>query len=139
MDAGTLHDTSKLIRIVAAVIRDEAGRTLLVRKRGAAVFQQPGGKRDAGDADDVATLARELREELGCTLVEGSARFLCRASAPAANEHGHRVEAEVYEVRVSGPLQAQAEIEELRWIDPRAPGALPIAVLSRDHILPRLG
>ena len=62
------------IRIVAAVIRDELGRVLLVRKRGAAVFQQPGGKRDPGDADDVATLARELREELGVAVVDGSAR-----------------------------------------------------------------
>ena len=43
------------IRIVAAVVRDGAGRTLLVRKRRAAVFQQPGGKRDPVDADDLAT------------------------------------------------------------------------------------
>ena len=102
------------IRIVAAVIRDGAGRTLLVRKRGAEVFQQPGGKRDPDDADDLATLARELREELGCALRPGSARFLCHASAPAANERGHVVEAEVYEVDVDGEPRAQAEIAELR-------------------------
>lgn len=128
----------KLIRIVAAVIRDPQGRVLLVRKRGATVFQQPGGKRDPGDADDLATLARELREELGCGLVEGSARHLCHASAPAANEPGHTVEAEVYLVRVSGAMAPRAEIEELRWIDPRAPGTLAIARLSRENILPRL-
>ncbi|TNY27424.1 NUDIX hydrolase [Fulvimonas soli] len=126
------------MRIVAAVIRDGAGRSLLVRKRGAEVFQQPGGKRDPGDADDLATLARELREELGCELLPGSARFLCRASAPAANERGHVVEAEVYEVQVRGEIRAQAEIAELRWIDPAAPGGLPIARLSREHILPLL-
>ncbi|NMW24769.1 NUDIX hydrolase, partial [Rhodanobacter denitrificans] len=45
----------RVIRIVAAVIRDAAGRSLLVRKHGAAVFQQPGGKRDPGDADELAT------------------------------------------------------------------------------------
>src|SRR6185437_8385942 len=83
-----------VIRIVAAVIRDDAGRTLPVRKQGAAVFQQSGGKRDPGDADDLATLARELREELGCELVRDSATLLRRCSAPAANEHGHVVEAE---------------------------------------------
>ena len=71
-----VSDVPGLIRIVAAVIRDAAGRVLLVRKRGAAVFQQPGGKRDPGDADDVATLARELREELGVALVAGSVRHL---------------------------------------------------------------
>ena len=128
---------SPLIRIVAAVIRDAGGHSLLVRKRGAEVFQQPGGKRDPGDADDLATLARELREELGCELVPGSARFLCRASAPAANERGHTVEAEVYEVEVRGEPRAQAEIVELRWVDPGSPG-VPVARLSREHILPLL-
>lgn len=126
-----------VIRIVAAVINDGAGRTLLVRKHGATVFQQPGGKRDPGDADDQAVLARELREELGCTLVPGSARFLCRASAPAANEAGCMVEAEVYIVAVDGGPCAQAEIAELRWVDPAAPG-VPVAQLSMEHILPRL-
>jgi 8-oxo-dGTP diphosphatase len=130
--------STAVIRIVVAVIRDAAGRVLLVRKRGARVFQQPGGKREAGDTDDVATLARELHEELGVTLVPGSARHLWRASAPAANEPGHTVEGEVYAVEVAGVMRAQAEIEELRWIDPSAPGDLPIARLSREHILPRL-
>ena len=123
--------STAVIRIVVAVIRDAAGRVLLVRKRGARVLQQPGGKRDAGDTDDVATLARELHEELGVTLVPGSARHLWRASAPAANEPGHIVEGEVYAVEVAGVMHAQAEIEELRWIDPAAPGDLPIARLSR--------
>lgn len=130
--------STAVIRIVVAVIRDAEGRVLLVRKRGARVFQQPGGKREAGDTDDVATLARELHEELGVTLVPGSARHLWRASAPAANEPGHTVEGEVYAVEVAGVMRAQAEIEELRWIDPSAPGDLPIARLSREHILPRL-
>jgi 8-oxo-dGTP diphosphatase len=133
-----VSDGSALVRIVAAVIRDVAGRVLLVRKQGAVVFQQPGGKRDPHDADDVATLARELREELGVALVPGSACHLWRASAPAANEPGHIVEGEVYAVEVTGVIRAQAEIEELRWIDPAAPGELPIAHLSREHILPRL-
>lgn len=128
----------RIIRIVAAVIRDAQGRSLLVRKRGAAVFQQPGGKRDPGDADDLATLARELREELGCVPVTGSARLLCRCSAPAANEPGHVVEAVVYAVAIEGEPAAQAEIAELRWVDPAALGEVPIAVLSREHIMPLL-
>ncbi|HET6432256.1 NUDIX domain-containing protein [Dyella sp.] len=127
-----------LIRIVVAVIRDDAGRVLLVRKRGAVVFQQPGGKRDPHDADDLGTLARELREELGVALVPGSVRHLGRASAPAANEPGCTVEGEIYAVAVTGQARARAEIEELRWIDPAAPGDLPIARLSREHILPLL-
>ena len=52
---------SEPIRIVAALIRDETGRVLLVRKRGTAAFMQPGGKRDAGE-DDVHRAERELDE-----------------------------------------------------------------------------
>ena len=129
--------SDKRIRIVAAVIGDPAGRSLLVRKHGAKVFQQSGGKREPGDADDLATLARELREELGCELVAGSASLLCHCSAPAANEPGYVVEAVVYVVQVTGTITAQAEIAELRWIDPAAPG-VPVAQLSRENILPLL-
>jgi len=130
--------STKLIRIVAAVIRDAEGRVLMVRKRGAEVLQQPGGKRDADDHDDLHTLARELHEELGCTMLREGVRWMGRFSAPAANEPGHVVEAEVYEVRVEGTIEARAEIEEIRWIDPAATGDLLIARLSREQILPLL-
>lgn len=130
--------STKLIRIVAAVIRNAEGRVLMVRKRGAEVLQQPGGKRDADDRDDLHTLARELHEELGCTMLREGARWMGRFSAPAANEPGHVVEAEVYEVRVEGTIEARAEIEEIRWIDPAATGDVLIARLSGEQILPLL-
>ncbi|WP_343821652.1 NUDIX domain-containing protein [Dyella marensis] len=120
------------------MIRDSAGRVLLVRKRGVEVFQQPGGKRDPGDADDLHTLARELEEELGCRMRREGARLLGRFSAPAANEPGCVVEAVVYEVAADGPFEARAEIEALRWVDPARPGELPIAQLSREQLLPLL-
>jgi len=126
----------KIIRIVAAVIRDAQGRVLLVRKRGTAIWQQPGGKRDANDRDDLHTLARELHEELGCSMHEQGTLWMGRFSAPAANEPGYVVEAEVYEVKTDGPLVAQAEIESLCWIDPAALDDRPIARLSREFILP---
>ena len=68
MDAGT-------IKIVAALICDDAGRVLLVRKRGTTAFMQPGGKRDPGE-DDIAALTREIAEELGACLVRDSVQPL---------------------------------------------------------------
>jgi 8-oxo-dGTP pyrophosphatase MutT (NUDIX family) len=59
--------SDRMLSIVAALIRDEAGRVLLVRKRGTVAFMQPGGKVDAGESD-MAALAREIVEELGCCL-----------------------------------------------------------------------
>lgn len=125
-----------IIHIVAAMIRDAQGRVLLVRKRGAQVYQQPGGKRDPGDRDDLHTLARELHEELGCRLLPQGARFLGSFSAPAANEPGWTVSAHVYEVQAEGPFVAQAEIESVLWVNPAAPGEVPIARLSREQLLP---
>ena len=37
---------NKVISVVAALIRDNGGRVLLVRKRGTSAFMQPGGKRE---------------------------------------------------------------------------------------------
>jgi 8-oxo-dGTP diphosphatase len=127
---------SKVLDIVTAVIRDEAGHMLLVRKRGTAIFMKPGGKRD-GCEDDLTALARELDEELGCRLV--SASLLGRFSAPAANEAGFTVQSATYLAVVDGAIAAQAEIEELAWIDPAAPPAgMALAPLLKDEVIPAL-
>ena len=123
------------IRVVAALIRDEAWRVLLVRKRGTAAFMQPGGKRDAGE-DDLTALARELDEELGCRLIPASVRSLGQFDAVAANEPGWQVQAAVYAIDVAGEIAPQAEIAEMRWIDPAAPLDIHLAPLTRDHVLP---
>jgi 8-oxo-dGTP diphosphatase len=108
---------------------------LLVRKRGTAAFMQPGGKRDAGE-DDVTALARELDEELGCRVVPQSFAALGTFECQAANEPDRQVHAAVYAVTVEGRIAAQAEIDEIAWIDPAAPGAIHLAPLTRDHVLP---
>jgi 8-oxo-dGTP diphosphatase len=124
-----------IIRVVAALIRDDAGRMLVVRKRGTKAFMQPGGKRDAGE-DDLAALDREIGEELGCRMVPGSARSLGQFDCAAANESGWQVRANVYAIDVKGVVVPQAEIAEARWIDPMAPVSLLLAPLTRDHVLP---
>jgi 8-oxo-dGTP diphosphatase len=123
------------IEIVAALIRDEAGRVLLVRKRGTTAFMQPGGKRDAGE-DDAAALMREIGEELGCSPVRASIRPLGEFDAVSANEPGFRVRAALYGIAVTGDIAPQAEIDAMVWIDPAAPPDIPLAPLTRDHVLP---
>ncbi|MDY0021660.1 NUDIX hydrolase [Arenimonas caeni] len=123
-----------LIRTVAAVIRDARGFVLLVRKRGSTIFIQPGGKREPGE-DSLATLARELGEEIGVALRPGAVR-LGEFEDVAVNEPGRRVRAEVFLAGVDGTPAPRAEIVELAWVDPAAPGGLDIAPLSRGQILP---
>jgi 8-oxo-dGTP diphosphatase len=127
--------TTTLIHIVAALIRDHEGRVLLVRKRGTTAFMQPGGKRDAGE-DDVAALARELNEELGCHALPETFAALGTFECVAANEPDRRVHAAVYRVDVTGDIAAQAEIDEIVWIDPGSPPDIHLAPLTRDHVLP---
>lgn len=126
--------TQPSIDIVTAVIRDDAGRMLVVRKRGTVLFMKPGGKREPGE-DDLTALARELDEELGCRLV--SASLLGAFEAPAAHEPGFTVRAATYLADVEGEVAARAEIAELAWIDPAAPGAVPLAQLMHK-VLARL-
>jgi 8-oxo-dGTP diphosphatase len=128
MDSGT-------IKIVAALICDEAGRVLLVRKRGTAAFMQPGGKRDPGE-DDIAALSREIAEELGCCVVRDSIRPLGEFDAIAANEPGFRVNACLYGIDVAGEITPSREIDATIWIDPASPPNIPLAPLTRDHVLP---
>jgi len=127
--------SERIISVVAALIRDDEGRVLLVRKRGTAAFMQPGGKRDAGESD-VAALSREIVEELGCRVIENSARPLGVFDCVAANEPGFQVRAAVYAVNVEGAVRPQAEIDQVVWVDPQALPDLPFAPLTRDHVLP---
>lgn len=123
------------IRIAAAVISRPDGKVVVVRKRGSAVFMQPGGKLEPGEGPEAA-LERELAEELRLTGTLGAPQWLGRFSANAANEADTIVEAEAYAMAFDGEASPQAEIEELRWIDPAEPGDLRLAELSRNHILP---
>jgi 8-oxo-dGTP diphosphatase len=123
------------IRIVAALIRDDAGRVLLVRKRGTSAFMQPGGKRDGGE-DDIAALSREITEELGCGVLTASIRPLGAFNAVAANEPGFRVQANLYGIDVTGAIAPSREIDEMIWVDPAAPPDIVLAPLTRDHVLP---
>ncbi len=126
---------SKEIYIAAAVITREDGNVLLVRKRGTLAFMQPGGKFEAGE-EAIDALCRELREELQLHVVPSSVSYIQRFSAPAANEPGHTVIAEVFHVPTAETVEPHAEIEEIFWANPNTPGPLNLAPLTRDHILP---
>ena len=123
------------IRIAAALLIGGDGQTLLVRKRGTLAFMQPGGKIDAGE-QPVEALARELHEELNLRIEPSQAVYLGRFSAPAANEPGFTVQAELFQVQIDVPVTPAAEIEEVRWIDPAGDGGLHLAPLTRELILP---
>ncbi|HHS7811106.1 NUDIX hydrolase [Pseudomonas putida] len=124
-----------LIRIAAALLLNAEGQTLLVRKRGTTAFMQPGGKIEAHELP-VHALARELEEELGLQIDPAQACFLGQFSAPAANEPGFVVQAEIFQLTINTDVMPAAEIEEVIWIDPATDAGLVLAPLTRDLILP---
>jgi 8-oxo-dGTP diphosphatase len=126
---------STVIHIAAALMIGPDGRTLLVRKRGTKAFMQPGGKIEAHE-QPVNALARELEEELGLVINPAHARFLGQFSAPAANEPGFVVQAEIFLLTIDADVTPAAEIEEVMWIDPATDGDDILAPLTRDLILP---
>lgn len=128
-----IHPT---IRIAAAIIRDANVNLLLVRKRGTSAFMQPGGKIEI-DELPVNALARELREELDIGIADDTAVHIGRFRAPATNEPGSMVEAELFEVTMSGEPVPAAEIEEMIWLHPNRIGAVELAPLTRDAVIPR--
>ncbi|RIJ10495.1 NUDIX domain-containing protein [Pseudomonas sp. 91RF] len=125
----------RIIRIAAALLLNPEGQTLLVRKRGTVAFMQPGGKIEAHELP-VHALARELEEELGLVIEPAQASFLGQFSAPAANEPGFVVQAEIFQLTIDAEVFPAAEIEEVIWIDPATDGDVVLAPLTRDLILP---
>ena len=125
----------RTIRIAAALIDDDDGRLLLVRKAGTQWFMQAGGKIEPGETP-LAALQRELFEEIALVLQHEDAHYLGQFSAPAANEPDHLVEADIFHMTVRHPLTAGSEIEEAIWACPNGADQLPLAPLTRMHILP---
>ena len=130
------HAEPRRIHVSAAVITDEAGRLLLVRKTGTTAFMQPGGKPEPGESAS-QTLSRELAEELGIFVAPHELQPLGSFTAAAANEPGHLVVADVFaaDIGTQGP-EVGAEIAELRWITRSDAEHLEVAPLARTYFLP---
>jgi len=124
------------IHVSAAVILDEDGRLLVVRKAGTTAFMQPGGKPEPGESAS-ETLSRELDEELGIRIEPRRLRPLGSFTAAAANEPGFLVVADVFHADIGAQLpRVGAEIAELRWVSRADADALDIAPLAREYFLP---
>lgn len=103
------------IPCVGAVIKDDAGRLLLI-KRGhepaAGLWSIPGGRIEAGESD-AAALVREVREETGLEVAAG--RLLGAVQRPGLA--GAVVDIRDYLAEVTGgELAAGDDAADARWV-----------------------
>jgi 8-oxo-dGTP pyrophosphatase MutT (NUDIX family) len=134
------RDHGDAIVVSAVTLRDADGRVLTVRKRGTGLFMQPGGKPDPGESPEACAL-REVHEELGLTLDPRTLELTGVHRTAAANEAGRPLLATVFAhphlSSASAPeVTPEAEIEEVRWLDPRRPLPDDIAPLLRSIVTP---
>lgn len=126
------------IVVSAVVLRDDAGRVLVVRKRGTRMVMLPGGKPEPGESA-VQTAVRECREETGIVLDAAELELLGVLRTAAANEPGRSLVATVFLAPGSASRAARpgAEIEAVQWLDPGAERG-DIAPLLTDAVFPAL-
>lgn len=91
-------------------------KILMARSYNKAAFYIPGGKREAGESDQVA-LVREINEELSVDLINDSIVLLGEFKGQADGKaEGVVVNIRCFTADFNGELKANAEIEEIAWL-----------------------
>jgi len=133
---------SRVMEVVAGVIRDRRGRILLARRTEgrdlAGLWEFPGGKREPGETGEEA-LTRELREELGIEIEVGAPLIRVPQAYPTK-----RLRLDVHEIRAWRGTVRGLEGQALAWVAPHKlpeyvmpPADIPVvaALLQPDRYL----
>src|SRR6478735_11335416 len=114
------------VRCVGAVILDDVGRLLVVRRMNAPsadLWSVPGGRIELGESPREA-VTREVREETGLVVTVDA--LLGSVEIPAEDSTGTVYDVEDYACTVvqGGELLAGDDAAEVRWVDRAAFDAL---------------
>ena len=108
--------TGDAIEVVAALIRDDAGRYLITRRRQgthlAGLWEFPGGKREADETLE-QSLRRELAEELGAVFAVEGLFETVRWTYPEKAVVLH-----FFRCRVTAGIIAPQEGQLMEWVAP---------------------
>ncbi len=116
-----LYNQMKTIHVVAAIIRDEAGR-YFATQRGYGEWKDwwefPGGKVEQGESP-IAALKREIREELAIEIVVGER--LCTVEYNYPQFH---LSMACYLCQLQAAVPTLLEHEDARWLSPQELGSV---------------
>jgi 8-oxo-dGTP diphosphatase len=121
-------------KVVAAVIERDDRRLLIGQRRkedsSPLKWEFPGGKVRDGEALEAA-LARELREELGVTLMKS--RKLANVRHQYANTH-EELEIHFFAAQVAESEVQPVTFEQVRWVLPKDLGQYDFLAANRELI-----
>jgi 8-oxo-dGTP diphosphatase len=117
--------SGSVIPCVGAVIRDDEGRLLLIKRGhepGAGLWSLPGGRIEPGETGTQA-LVREMREETGLTVKVG--RLLGTVTRPGLD--GDVIDISDYEATIiTGSLTPGDDAADARWVDTADLESMPV-------------
>jgi 8-oxo-dGTP diphosphatase len=139
--AGSGPGPLALIPCVGAVVHDDSGRLLLVRRAnppGAGLWSIPGGKVEPGE-DDAAAVVREVAEETGLVVEAGHAVGRVERAAPGG---GTFLITDLICRAVGGSLVAGDDASAAGWFGAEQLAGLPVVpglieALGEWQVLPR--
>lgn len=104
-----------IYKTALAVFKDK--RMIMVRTtKNDEVFYTLGGKVEAGESD-IACLHREVKEEAGVEIVDGSLKFLREFEAPAYGRENTLVNIKLYEGELASEPVPSSEVVEISYFD----------------------
>lgn len=124
------HNT---ITVASAIIANQQGQLLLVRKKNTQAFMQVGGKLEPQELAEQA-LKREILEEIGCDVAQ--LHFIQTYHTQAVNEPDHQLVSHTFWVKIKGEPKIQAELAEMLWLDIDRRDDYMLAPLTRELIIP---
>lgn len=98
------------------------------------VFFTLGGKPEKGESE-IEALKREVKEEVGCDILESSIKFLTKFEDLAHGKGGNMVAIRMYEGKLIGTPKPSSEIAEIGWFDSNS-DKKNLSVIAQRTIFP---
>lgn len=128
----------KTLHIASAAIINPKKELLLVRKKNSEFYQLTGGKMQNGE-NDIETIIREAKEEIGLEIQPQQLTFLGSHQTKAVNEHNTMVHGTVYWLHLPyffEPAIAN-EIDEFVWMNKNNYQEYSWAHLAKELVQPK--